>query len=1131
MFKKHTATWLLLPVVAAFLTVPLAVAQETTAGLMGTVRDATGSSVPKASVEVKSPALIGVKKAETDTSGSFRFNNLPPGTYSVTTTATGFRTNKQEGIELQVGHLPTLNISLEVGAVTETVDVSAQAALIDPTQSKIQTNISSANLMNLPTQSLSFQSVIQFAPGARTEPLQGGYQINGASNSENAYLVEGQETASMLDGHSQQNVPMDFIQEVQVKTNGFEAEYGGALGGVVNVIQKSGSNEVHGSVFTYYRADRFDAAPNPSQRLNPNYGANANGAKRLDQPLEYFYPVKDHYRIVDPGFTLGGPMIKDRLWFFISGAPDFNNTRRTANWNAPAFSAVGPRIFNQDTNTYNSLARLDLLATSKIRLHGSWQYAYQRQAGVLPGSDDVHGLLNTSTTSNPDNFNYGIGYVAPNVMYNFGADVTLTPTIVATTRFGYWAYDGTPETRGLPTGIRYTYRDTNYPYSTGNAAGLATTPSLTGQTLGGVAPSLVQPTNYSNIGANVATVYDWWRRWNFSQDLALFKNWHGTHNFKFGYGFMHGTAEELTGAYNTAAVYVAYNTQYVPNSPVGIANCKAIVAQNKTQFGAAGGNADGSACQGNWGTVNLRDLISASGKVGGWNHSFYVQDSWTVSKRLTLNVGLRMDKENLPSYNSLPGFNGISFGWGDKMAPRLGAALDVLGDGKVKVFASFGYFFDIMKYNLPQGSFGGAWWHDCVYAIDSPTYTNIVPARDAQGHYCPAGGGNTPAGGTIPNARFIENYDYRIPANDPNSTGTLGKTGLIDPNLKPMKQHVYTFGGAWQISRDLVFEPIYTRSRLDRTIEDSGVITPDGEIYYIVNPGTGINKQVPGCSGCAANPVATRNYDGLEMRLTKRFSRSWFGSFSYTYSRLYGNYTGLTATDLSDGGAARNGANTDRAFDEPFMQFDANGKVIDGPLPTDRPNTFKIQAFYTPKWHAFNPTIGLYEQVYSGTPLSSYISVQGAPVFVEGRGKFVPLSRDNTTGNWSAGSPVQMRTPRYSQADLSIFQDFHVSKSNERLVARLGGDCINCFNQHSVTVINSNMIRTGSIKPYSCGTAGVSCASSTDENAGFNYTSILKGYDYIGLANSSNAILSNLYGQAQSWQAKRYLRFQVRFTF
>src|SRR5690242_15840581 len=107
---------------------PCAFAQETTAGLQGTVKDSSGGTVAKAYVEVTSPALIGVKRVGTDAAGNFRFTNLPPGTYTATITATGFRANKQQGIELLVGHLPSLNVMLEIGAVTETVDVSAQAA-------------------------------------------------------------------------------------------------------------------------------------------------------------------------------------------------------------------------------------------------------------------------------------------------------------------------------------------------------------------------------------------------------------------------------------------------------------------------------------------------------------------------------------------------------------------------------------------------------------------------------------------------------------------------------------------------------------------------------------------------------------------------------------------------------------------------------------------------------------------------------------------------------------------------------------------------------------------------------------------------------------------------------------------
>jgi hypothetical protein len=1132
MHRRHRGKRFLPISALALVLFPSAFAQETTAGLQGTVKDPSGAIVPKAKVEVSSPSLLGAKKMDTD-QGYYRFANLPAGVYTLTVTATGFRVNKQENIILEVGHLPTLDVRMEVGAVSETVEVSAQSALIDPTQSKVQTNISQNTIMNLPTQSMSYQSVIQFAPGARYEPLQSsngsannGFQINGASNSENSYLVNGQETANILDGHSQANVPMDFIDEVQVKTSGFEAEHGGALGGVVNVISKRGSNEWHGSMFLNYAADRFNAAPNPSLIRNPGFPTNFGGT-RLDQPLEYYYPVKDHSRVVDPGFTLGGDLIKDRLWVFAGTSPDFNQLRRTVNFTFPG--ASGPRTFNDNNYTYFSFARVDFRATEKIRLNASWQYNYARGTGTsLPGADDIHGQLNSSASSNPDNFNGGIGSVSPQVIYNVGADVTITPSLIATTRYGYFYYN--TESRGLPTGIQYTYRDTNYPYSTGDAPAPATTKALNGTLL----PSqFVNSTGYSNIGGNSQTAFDIWKRYSFNQDFAYFKNAFGKHNVKFGYGFNHGYANERAGVYNTAAVYVAYNLQYVPQTTNGQSRCQAIVAQNLAQYGAAGGNADGTACQGLWGTVNLRDLISASGAVGNWNHALYVQDAWTVGKGLTLNLGLRMDKESLPSYNTLPGFNGISFGWGQKVAPRLGAAYDVLHNGKLKVYGSWGYFYDIMKFNLPQGSFGGAYWHDCVYALDDPNYNAIIPQRDSSGHYCPVGSGATPANGSFPAMRFIENYDYREPANDPNQIGSLGKTGLIDPNLKPMKQHALTIGASWEIKHDLVFEPVYTRSRLDRTIEDAGTITQNGEVYYIVNPGFGVNSTVPNCNGCPPNPKAVRNYDGLELRLTKRFSHNWFGVFSYTYSRLYGNYDGLTSTDISDS-IGRNGANTDRAFDEPFMSFDAHGHAItgNGPLGTDRPHTVKANVYYTLKWWKFNTVLGMFQQIYSGTPLSSYVSVWGAPVFVEGRGKFVNITRDPATGNWVAGNVTDARTPRFVQSDLSAYQDFHVSSTNEKLVARVGVECLNCFNQHHPTIIASNMIRTGSLDPAVCGTAGTNCTAIGADQAGFDYGVLMtKGYDYIALANSQKSTLSSLYGHPQAWQNPRNVRFQVRFTF
>ena len=169
------------------------------------------------------------------------------------------------------------------------------------------------------------------------------------------------------------------------------------------------------------------------------------------------------------------------------------------------------------------MARVDFLATQKIRLFGSWSYSFQRGTGsspssLLPTADDAFHQFNPASTNSADLYNGGIGYTQPNVIYNTGADITLTPSLVATTRFGYFYQDY--QDRGLPVGNRYIYRDTNYSYSTANAPALAGTTALNGTVL----PSqFVNSTGWSNIGANSATVFDQWKRYSLSQDLAYFR--------------------------------------------------------------------------------------------------------------------------------------------------------------------------------------------------------------------------------------------------------------------------------------------------------------------------------------------------------------------------------------------------------------------------------------------------------------------------------------------------------------------------------------------------------------------------------------------------------------------------------
>lgn len=146
-----------------------------------------------------------------------------------------------------------------MGSEQTIVEVSAETPVIDVTSSRQQTTVSKDEIDYAP-RGRSFQSAIAFAPGARLEPLQGGFQIDGGATAENSYLINGMETGSMVTGKSAANAPFEFVQEVQVKTGGIEAENGGALGGVVNVIGKRGSNTWHGNVWTYYEGDPMDSS-------------------------------------------------------------------------------------------------------------------------------------------------------------------------------------------------------------------------------------------------------------------------------------------------------------------------------------------------------------------------------------------------------------------------------------------------------------------------------------------------------------------------------------------------------------------------------------------------------------------------------------------------------------------------------------------------------------------------------------------------------------------------------------------------------------------------------------------------------------------------------------------------------
>jgi hypothetical protein len=1120
-------------------------AQETTAGIQGVVKDQTGAVVVGATVELSSSALMSNKKVKTDTAGAYRFASLPPGDYTLTVNADKFRSYKQSGIDLSAGRLPTIDIQLEIGAMGETVEVTGAAPVVDVTQSKVSVTVEQQILENIPT-GRSFQSVIPFAAGARQEPLQsatgnrmGGFQIDGASDSENVYLIDGVNTTNIQNGGVGKNFQMDFLQEVQIKSSSFEAEYGGALGGVINVVPKQGSNAWHGQVLTYLQSNKLNANDACASgltsnqfstvcglRLNPT--TSLSSSKRQDGTPEYYVPKKDSRTILEPGFEIGGPIFRNKLWLFSSYIPTIDTTRRTTTFTTP--NGTTARALGQTFVQHNSYTRLDYQPFSALRTFAGWNYAYSRTSGALANPDSAFGQVNASAGSPPDGFRGDTGTVNPLSNYAFGGDWTPTAKLAVTARYGYFFSNN--EDRGRPEGTRYLY-DTTVNGSSKDLTGAAfPTGSVNGS-------PLAETAGFNNIPSNLWTFFDAYKRNSFNADASYVvgKLW-GSHVFKGGYAWARQSNDVLRD-FKTEFVTMDWSSKYTPLTSTSA--CDTVIAQNVALGRPA-------ICEGLYGFFTVGNSVINNGSDKTYSNALYIQDAWTVGfiRGLTLNLGVRFDQERLPAYDPKR-FPTVEFGWGDKIAPRLGGAYDLLHNGKVKIYASYGKFFDIMKMGLSRGSFGSDYWHNCVYAMDDTNYLAITPTF-ASGGGCPASG---PAPG-VTVGRFIENVDFRATKADP-------RDPAIDPNMKPMEQHEFVAGVDWMISKNYSLETRYSRKRLDRTIEDMAITDNLG--FYIGNPGTpfadvlrrpfvdtanpGAGLQGPLCPDCPPAVPAIRRYDGIEFRLTRSpRAGNWFGSISYTYSSLTGNYAGLTNTDPTDGGGGRHAPNNGRAFDIPTMTYLPNGQIDDGPLSTDRPNTVKMYGYYRLKWLGQGTTFGVMQSILQGTPIGTCLGVvgtQSACQWAEGRGNLVEFTRTPgvyqpdpskpgfcaTCGDLvKSGVIHDARTDSYLQTDFNVKQDFHVSKDHENRVLSLEADAFNLFNQHAAVAFNEN--------PFAGTTLiqnRVTKNPAIPADPGIGWKTLLTGYDYTKAANAAAVTLASRYGLPQVFQAARTFRLAMRFTF
>ena len=712
----------------------------------------------------------------------------------------------------------------------------------------------------------------------------------------------------------------------------------------------------------------------------------------------------------------------------------------------------------------------------------------------------THGVLPFAniTTSQPVATSYGGGLWSSHdyasirggrtSSHNFTSHLEWTPTnrVIVTARYGQAFQNEKAGNYAIPEGVRS--------ICSGSATAYATI--VTGCP-GGI--------GYQNLSANSITTRDVSLKHELSADASyLVSGEGGRHDFKGGYLLGRITNDVLSGNAGTGTVQLFYGQDFAQALPAA--------ASLKCTLGSA-------SC------IGVGSLNRSGTKGIGKNQyqGIYFQDGWQPTVRLTLNLGVRFEKELVPSFNAGDVLAGsaipsIEFGWGKKIAPRLGGAYDLFGDGKTKIFASYGWFYDRLKFAAPRGSFGGDFFRVDYFPITAanPTYSFYTPDRILGGWTDPRGGGNPSTVGGLSQLQI----DFRIPSNL--TAAQFQALGLVvtgvDPNLKAFQQREFTVGFEREFRKNYVLSARFTRKNVAHAQEDHAILgLNQSENYPVGNPGEGLDLQLDQGNGTAKSAKPQRLYRALEIVLNKRLDNHYYFNANYTLGYLWGNYSGLASSD--EGG--RTDPAVERFFDYPINGFTATGQPDNGYLATDRRHVFKAYGGYElDRWRStgHSDDFSFFYQAMQGTPQTTFVTVVATSI---------PLIKRGDLG----------RTPAFTQTDVSWTHHYRFGDEGRY---ELGFDfnVLNVFNQNTVTSFTTTRYRT------------TNTIGATDIDPTYNQATqtlipilnrILNGQIGTQLNQLENGGLpsltgrpnphSSLYGAPSGYQSARSVRFGLRFSF
>jgi len=876
--------------------------------IFGKTTDAQGNALAGVTVEAAGPALAEKAAAVTDSGGVFRLPPLPPGTYQITLSLPAYQ-EQTRTVVLRESQTVFIEAVLELASQEGRARSLLLAPLIDIKSTAKAHSMSRDTLLRLPRQRV-FESLLDIIPGVQSGISTGGLSVDGGGGAENIWTLDGADVTDIHTGARARGAIVELLDEARTTASGYAAEFGSSLGGVINIVTRSGNNGFHGEVSGYYQNnERWMLGKSRDYFRQDPYNDGSYGYFNDDEMLYDGGKNRDRWSRLEGIFSLGSHILKDKLWFFCSFNPATSRTTAQRYFlSDPAPRSLGE--FSQESADLGGAVKITATPFSNLRLSAAFNSDFSRDRGSIPS------IYGTSEPLFPWS-RTGLDY--PRWSAVATVDWSLSSTVLTSWRAD-WSRQSQANQQVVP-------QTTVYTFGRGNAE-LATDASL------------VRYRGWSNWPDGWSEIKKkLYEKAGGSFDLTAFLNLAGEHTLKAGlqYSRLHEDVEE--------------------NAPYP----QVILNWGIPYFGLA----SGEPVMGQYGYYEVR---------GSWTSPYgyfwdavsdrwalYLQDAWTIRGRLTVNAGLRAESEYIPSFGGNPAAPGykpkpIEFSFLDKLSPRGGIVWDVLGDARLKIFGSFGIYHDVLKLYLAEVAYGGMQWASDYYELNTPDWTVIAADGDMEDRASQEAGG-----------RYVGTMQWRLPAWD-----------NTDPGLKPTSQSEISCGAEGRLAENLSLTVRFIRKHLIRTVEDVGLLSPLGEQYTIANPGFGWSLPVSEGGrfpdGRWPTPKAKRDYSGLNIALEKRFSDNWQGGVNYTWSRVVGNYGGLSSAE--EGG--RNAPNAGRSFDLWFMGYDLQGKETNGLLPQDRTHSVKIYGSYT---LPFGLTIGLTAFGRSGLPLTTRLEANNAYLY------------------------------------------------------------------------------------------------------------------------------------------------------